>query len=324
MIRTLAGGALAAPLLLDTSGGRFTNAYGETVTTDRFKGRVVIGRDPAYTGAAGNPGPVLEKGIRALLGVDRAEEAWKKLFRPTDVVAVKVNALAGKNLSPTFALVREVVRGLGLAGVTEDRIIVWDRSSRELRRAGYPVNTGQGLRVFGTDALDQGYEPTLSQAMSVGSCFSRIVAQYCTAIVNVGVLKDHDLAGISVLLKNFYGAIHNPNKYHDGNCSPYVAHLSTHPYIRSKTRLHLVDAPTAQFHGGPASNPGHSWPFRGILLATDGVAGDRVALDLIEQKRREAGLKSLTAEKRFPAYIDVAGQLGLGEGRLASIQVQEV
>ena len=38
-----------------------------------------------------------------------------------------------------------------------------------------------------------------------------------------GVVKDHDLAGVSAGLKNWYGVIHNPNKYHDSCCDPYVA-----------------------------------------------------------------------------------------------------
>jgi len=27
-------------------------------------------------------------------------------------------------------------------------------------------------------------------------------------------LKDHDGAGVTIALKNMYGVIHNPNKYH--------------------------------------------------------------------------------------------------------------
>jgi ABC-type dipeptide/oligopeptide/nickel transport system permease subunit len=51
-------------------------------------------------------------------------------------------------------LIRRVVDGLRSAGIPEERVIVWDRTSRELQRAGYPLNTsGRGLRVFGTDEL---------------------------------------------------------------------------------------------------------------------------------------------------------------------------
>ncbi len=39
----------------------------------------------------------------------------------------------------------------------------------------------------------------------VGSRLSRILTRQCTAVVNVPVLKDHSIAGISVSLKNFFG-----------------------------------------------------------------------------------------------------------------------
>ena len=61
--------------------------------------------------------------------------------------------------------------------------------------------------VYGVLVRDElpggGYEPEPQFAGSVGTCFSKIVSHLCTAIINVPVLKDHDLAGISVAMKNF-------------------------------------------------------------------------------------------------------------------------
>jgi len=315
---------VGAPFVLPAA-AFFRNAYGESINPDRLKGRVVLARDAGYDAFAKNPAGLLERGMAALLETERGEDAWRRLFRREDVVAVKVNALAGPRLSPGWPLVQAVVKGLKSAGVPAGQIIVWDRSSRELQRLGYPVNTsGDGVKIFGTDALRQGYEETISRAGSVGSCFSRIIAQYATAVINVGVLKDHDLAGISVLLKNFFGAIHNPNKYHDQNCSPYVAHVNSHPTIRHKVRLNIVDAPVAQYHGGPAFNGGYDWTFGGLILAADAVAADRVALELIHGQRQRAGLRTLRQEDRYPAYIDVAGEMGLGEAKLTAIRQIEV
>jgi uncharacterized protein (DUF362 family) len=260
-----------------------------------------------------------------LLETESADAAWKRLFRADDVVAIKVNALAGRPLAPRFELLRAVAERLNRVGIPDERIVVWDRSSRELQRAGYTVNTaGSGLKVFGTDALAEGYENEISHAMSVGACFARILTRHCTAAINLGVLKDHDLAGVSAMLKNFYGVIHNPNRYHDNNCSPYVAHLCTHDSIRRKVRLHIADAQTAQCHGGPAYHAAHAWAFNGLILAVDGVAGDRVALEIIERRRREVGLPALAVERRHPAFIQEAGRLGLGEARLDSIRWLEI
>lgn len=61
-----------------------------------------------------------------------------------------------------------------------------------------------GIQCFGTDELPGGgYEAEPQLSGSVGTCFSKIISRLCTAIINVPVLKDHDLAGISVAMKNF-------------------------------------------------------------------------------------------------------------------------
>jgi uncharacterized protein (DUF362 family) len=285
---------------------------------------VSIQRNSRYVRLSDNPGPLLANALNRLLESDRTVDSWRRLFRPDDVVSIKVNALAGPELAPSYKLIQSIIDGLVTTGMPRENIIVWDRTSRELRKAGYPVTTrGGGVRIFGTDTLKNGYEDEISQAYTVGSCFSRILSNYCTAIINVGVLKDHDLAGISVLMKNYYGAIHNPNKYHDNNCSPYIAHLNTHPYIRKKIRLNIVDARIAQYHGGPARNSQYTRAFNGVIVSTDSVAADSVAREKIEKIRKDAGKGTLASEKREPVYLAVAGELGLGEHRLARIKILE-
>ena len=316
--------ALIPASVLLSANGRFRNAFGETISSDRWRARVAIQRSSSYARLTDNPAPLLDSAMRNLIETERSKDSWRRLFRPDDVVAIKVNALAGPELAPSYTLVQSIIDGLAKAGIPGTNIIVWDRTSRELRKAKYPVTTkGDGVRIFGTDTLSNGYEDVISQAYTVGSCFSRILSRYCTAVINVGVLKDHDIAGISVLMKNYYGAIHNPNKYHENNCSPYIAHLNTHPFIRKKNRLNVVDARIAQYHGGPARNSRYSWPFNGILLSTDAVAADSAAREIIESKRKEAGRGTLLSEKREPVYLAVAGELGLGEHRLPHIHILE-
>ncbi len=317
--------AAAGPMLIGASAGFFRNAFGENIPVDRWHGRVAVVRSAPGSAGAAPPGGLLDRAMARLMDEESATAAWKRLFRPDDVVAIKVNAMAGRPLAPRFELVRAIANRLNGAGIPDERIIVWDRSDRELRRAGYTLNTrGSGLKIFGTDALADGYEAQLSHAMTVGSCFARILTRHCTAVINLGVLKDHDLAGVAVMLKNFYGVIHNPNKYHDNNCSPYVAHLWTHDSIRRKVRLHVADAHLAQYHGGPAFQSAHTWPFNGLIVATDGVAADRVAQEIIDRRRREAGLPALAAERRAPAFIQEAERLGLGEARLEAIRWLEI
>lgn len=255
----------------------------------------------------------VDDGVMRLTGESSPAQAWAALFRPKEMIGIKLNCLGKRAFSPRVELVEAIIEGLKSAGIDEDHIIIFDRTSRELREAGYKISKGPGIKCLGTDALaGGGYDPRPQFAGSVGSCFSRIVSSFCDAIINVPVLKDHDLSGVSVAMKNFYGVIHNPNKYHDNNCDPYIAELNTHPYIRNKSRLIICDALIAQYHGGPAFKRQWSWPFRGIIMGRDPVALDRTTANIIEGKRKEMGMPSLKQVKREPKYIRTAAALGLG------------
>lgn len=259
------------------------------------------------------------KAICAAVGGDQPVGALRRLFKPTDIVGIKVNTLAGRGLSSHPELVLLLTDWLRDAGVRPNNIVIWDRSDRELEAAGFALNrSGTGVRCFGTN---DDYDWTPREWGPGGSCFARVLVSEITALINVGVLKDHDLAGISAGLKNLYGVIHNPNKYHDNGCSPYVAHLAAHPLLRDKLRLTIVDGLVGQCHGGPARSPRWAWPWGGVLVSTDPVGIDAVAREIIDERRREVGLKTLAEDGREPKWIAEASKLGLGEGQLDRIEV---
>jgi uncharacterized protein (DUF362 family) len=254
---------------------------------------------------------MLNRSLTSLLNMKDPEAAWKTLFRSRDVVGIKPNCLAGRNLSPHPELVKCIIEGLKTAGVREENIIIWERTSRELAAAGFPVNaSGAGVRCAGNDVL--GFEEEPESSGEIGSCFARVLSTHCTALINVPVLKDHDLAGVCVGMKNMFGGIHNPNKYHDHNCDPYVAHLSAHPYIKDKLRLIVCDAGLAECDGGPSYKPRGAWKFNGLLVGTDPVALDWFGAKIIEDRRRETGLRPLKAVGREPKWLATAAGLRLG------------
>lgn len=262
---------------------------------------------------------LLNEGICHLTNNPNPSMAWKELFTPKDRVGIKVNCLGGKGISTHPELVSAVVEGLKMAGVSERNIIVWDRLTRELEATGFKINwEGEGVRCFGTDSS---YEPDLEEVGSVGSCFSTILSRHCSVLINIPVLKDHDLAGVSLGMKNFFGAIHNPNKYHDNNCDPYIVDLNTHPLIQKKLRLIVCDGIMAMYNGGPGFKPQGSWPFQGIILSRDPVALDCVGKEIIEEKRKEKGLPSLKDAGREPKHLTTASRRGLGIGDLKKIEL---
>jgi len=274
------------------------------------KSRVVVARDAMLRGTgttvdSGRMLTLLDRAMQALFDRDNPIEPWKKLVHPGEMVGLKVNALGGRGLSSNVQLVEAICERLQEAGIKASDIVVWDRDSDEMEHVGFHVVAG-GNRVqcFGTDRVD--YEPELSTFGSVGSRLSKILTQRCNVLINVPVLKDHDGAGVTIALKNMYGVIHNPNKYHPNGCNPYIADLNMLPEIRSKMRLTICDASTACFEGGPGYKPEYSWKNNGLIVSQDPVALDYTGWQVIERKRAEKGLKTLEGDKRAPNYIATA------------------
>ena len=276
--------------------------------------RVVIAHDPQLRGGgatvdARRMEALLDRATLALFSRDHAPqtpvETWKRLVRPGQTVSLKVNTLGGRGISTNLQLVEAVCERLQQAGIRPADITVWDRDSEEMERAGFRISRG-GNRVqcFGTDRVD--YEQDLVAYGSVGSRLSKILTQRTDVLINLPVLKDHDGAGVTIALKNMYGVIHNPNKYHPNGCNPYIADVNMLPQIRSRMRLTICDATTAMYEGGPAFKPQFSWRYNALLVSQDPVALDATGWRIIERKRAENGLRTLEAEQRAPRYIATA------------------
>lgn len=247
-------------------------------------------------------------------------DAFRKLFRAKDVVGIKVNCLGGRGVSSRPEVAAQLAAWLMAAGVAAERIVIWDRTDRELKAAGFVLSSGS-VKVAGTNG---DFEPRVREWGPSGSRFSRLLAEDLTAFIDLGVMKDHGLAGVSHGMKNLYGLVHNPNKLHEDGCNPFVPHLLAYPLVRDKLRLTVLDGTTAQCHGGPGFAPSWNWPYQGFLASTDAVAADAVAWRVIEARRKQIGLKTLAQEGREPRYIAAAAALGLGVADAARIEVAEV
>jgi len=252
---------------------------------------------------------LLDMAVAEALGMESAIPAWQSLYKPTDIIGIKVNCIAP--VLPTHhELAYAIADSLIETGVPPEQIIIWDREDRELSLSGYIINyDGAGIRCYGTKPKI-GYGDELVVSRSVGSRVSKILSRQCTAMVNAPVLKDHNIAGITFSLKNYFGAIENPNKFHGNNCDPYVADLNLLPLIREKNKLMICDAIKILFDGGPTDcKPKYTWNYNGLIIGTDPVAVDQIGLMLIEEKRASEGLPPLSAVGRPVKYIGTASDL---------------
>jgi len=273
--------------------------------------RIVIARDEQLQG--GQPGAadsdrlgkLLDNAVQAFFKSDTPLAAWKQLVRPGEVIGLKVNCLSGRGGGTHPELVALISERLQQSGVPAENIIIWDRLNEDLEDGGFRIaHKGNRIRCFGNDTA--GFADDFEMSGSAASLVTKTLTEYCDAVINLPVLKDHGIAGVTISMKNMFGAIHNPNKYHLDVGDPYIPDVYMLPSIRNKIRLTICDAIQGQYEGGPSWMPQWSWPFNGLLVGSDPVALDYTGWQIIEEERKRRGLKSLREVKREPTYIATA------------------
>ncbi|MFP4058649.1 MAG: DUF362 domain-containing protein [Candidatus Brocadiia bacterium] len=254
---------------------------------------------------------LVDQAVMTLAGKDDIVAAWRTFVDPKEKVAVKFNGLF-RNATSHPEVVDAVTKRLVEAGVDPANIVVYDRDEKAFRTANIAMNRdGDGPRAIPTG---KDYGPDV-KAGPVGTKISNILHR-ADALVNLSVLKTHQLAGISAALKNHLGTVPNAWNLHKGDeknpkSCLYVADLNALDPIRKKTRICICEGLYALYHGGPRYSPPHRWDYGGVLAATDPVALDTTAAEIIKAKRREKGM----SEYHKPiVHVTRAAELGLGCG----------
>jgi uncharacterized protein (DUF362 family) len=274
------------------------------------KSKVVVARDAALHGADGKLDEkrvqaLLDRAIASYTGYDKPVEAWKHIVPVGKVIGLKTNGLGGKGISTHLALVLAICERLQQAGVKPGEIVVWDRNARDLEACGLTINTDSSrIRCYGNDV--SGFEDQQESWGVAHIKLSKILTRDCAMILNLPILKDHGMAGVTFAMKNMYGVVDRPQSLHAGNCNPGVADLNCIPSIREKVRFTIGDAMTSVYDGGPGFHPERLWRPNALIVGEDRVAVDHTAWQMIERKRAEAGVPTLEAAGHAPRYIATA------------------
>lgn len=308
----------------------------------------------------------LEKGLMELTVAPHAVDAWKTFFEPGDVVGIKVVPNGQPYAHSSFELVLEIIEGLKAAGVKTQDMFVYDRYRDEFLQAGYQKILPAGIRWGGLtaeggdqfqldypsfrndpiagydrdtfvrmDLIPYGHDP--KDERMYRSHLGKLVSRVVNKIVAVPVLKDHHAAGVTGALKNMsHGSVNNVVRSHSNSftvvCNQFIPQVVTHPVIREKFVLHIMDGIRGVFHNGPfawAKDEGKwCWEHNALLLATDPVALDHIEWDIIDAERAppEAGAgwgigqaggqpSRRRGLRRPPAAVHRAGR-GPGHGEL--------
>jgi uncharacterized protein (DUF362 family) len=291
--------------------------------------RVAVIRTKGFMTAAGDldqpkVDKMIQRGLEVLTASPEAREGLIQIFARNDRVGIKINTIGGRKISTRPEVSLSLADHLVKSGLQDKNIIIWDRTNRELKESGYRLTfSSGGLKIFGTDLDGAGYETELVSHLNIASLFSTIQTNFVTASVSLAILKDHGLAGVTAGMKNYFGSIHNPNKYHDSNCNPYVAELFDTEAIKGKHRLSILDGLIVQYNRGPSFHPQWAEPCGVLVFSRDAVAADYVGWQMIEKLRAKKGLPSLQEDKRAPHYLSTAEKMGLGQADARKIQIIE-
>ncbi len=286
------------------------------------KSKVVIARDASLQGTSAQPDEqkvlnLLDKAMAAYTGRQNPVEAWKSVI-PAHILAgqtigLKVNGLGGRGIATHPALTLAVAERLQQAGVKPGNIVVWDQNAHFLEACGMTISTDPN-RIRCYPANSAGFDDQESSWGVAKIRLTRILTHDCAMVINLPILKDHEIAGVTFSMKNLYGGVDKPFLLHASGCNPGVADLNCIPAIREKVSFTIGDAISSVYDGGPSFHPERLWYPNALLVGEDRVALDYTAWQMIERKRKEAGAPSLEAAGRKPNYIataaDAAHQLG--------------
>ncbi|MFV0420072.1 MAG: DUF362 domain-containing protein [Dysgonomonas sp.] len=298
---------------------------------------------------------MLKEGMLKLTDEKDLKKAWSHFVTPDDVIGLKVNPIGGKLLSTSHAIVQSIIKQLEEAGISRDKIVIWDRREENLDDADFTQTNYPGVSFMATECYDENksyinaegrfysedwidkdhffyadvegeYDVYTMPYMINGgkySYFSKICTQKVTKIINVPILKNAGTS-ITACMKNLaFGSISNTGRLHTDLWHETTAYVCAFPPLRDKVILNILDGILGCFDGGPAANPQFICQYKTLLLGTDPVAVDRIAYDVVIKKRIEEGVQ--TEEK--PAgrkFMEIAQELQLGVCNIDKINLKEV
>lgn len=251
---------------------------------------------------------MLEKALLTLTGKMNTTEAWAALgVTKNDVMGIKPNCNGAQ--FPLYGH-SELVYALcdTLTGtVAPNNIIIYERYTSELSRAGFRVNqSGSGIRCYGTEN---------GGGFNEREGLTRIITDKCTKLINLPSLKIFSGFGGSLFLKNHIGSLQPMDMSRCHGNAEFCCQVCAQPSIKNKTVLALCDGLRGTFTD---SEP---WYWGGIIMSRDQAAAEYMALQVVNEKRRTENIKPL----EIPAFVRLADtRYNLGTCNPANMEISRI
>jgi uncharacterized protein (DUF362 family) len=171
------------------------------------------------------------------------------------------------------------------------------------------------------------------------SYVAKLLSQTANKVVNLGVLKHHQSAGITIALKNLsHGFVNNVARSHvsrtNNACGMFIPAVVDHRIFREKVVLNIIDGIKGAYHGGPARRTAkYLWEHKTLYFGTDPVALDRIGWNVLDMKRGQMGMAPIALapddqDSNFirmqPEHVELASMLGLGVAEEEKIDLRRI
>jgi hypothetical protein len=268
-----------------------------------------------------------------LTGTSTLADAWRAIipnYQSGQVVAIKASFNNAEscsndngNIDSVAEPVKAVIRGLKAIGVAEGGIWIYDATRPILNRFVTSCqNPYSGVKFYdspnGCHTTAAFGSATINFSPPSGSVPTEYIPDLLLQVhhlINMPIMKDHGIAGVSLGFKNHFGTIDNPDRLHEyvrpggtyyrTDYNPLVD-IYKNANIGGKTRLTVADGLFASKH---ASGPPELWqsfgnkPPNSLFFARDPVAIDCVMYDLLAAE---------DYDRNGDRYLYLASQQGLG------------
>jgi hypothetical protein len=272
------------------------------LAADGHRARIVEVRGDAVIADGGCNETVLADMLKTAIEVFAHEHslatAWRKLLGDAKHIAIKFNRVGADVLSTNGVFARALVETLARAGYPPKSCTLIEVPAGVVEG----VNAHEPDHGWGTPIPVGGNQEPLAKYL-----------YDCDALIDVPLLKTHQIAGMSGALKNLsHALIRHPARYHANHCSPYVHQVVGNPAVSSRLRLTIVNALRTVVRNGPDARAEDVIGHGAVYVGRDPVALDTIGLELLQAQRRQLGETKLLAVP----YLDAARVAGLGRGRM--------
>ena len=250
-------------------------------------------------------------GVRKLSGEDDLALAWRHFIHDDDVVALKFTRVGSHELGTNREVAAALLQSLYQAGFKPQNFMLvgLDELPDEAK---------------GTRPYSYGWQKEDIDFGSDRDCLAQWLSEV-TAIINIPSLMDDNIIGLRGAMANLtWPLLKKPARLYKNYGDPFVPEVYELPQVRGKIRLHIANALRILYYGGPEFKAQYVEDCGSLIVSTDPVSLDRVAIELVRRLRREKPLPYGVSEKISAPYLETAQAMGLGYQDLNFIDYRKI